>query len=215
MDQQTKQARVKLFLWVFLPLAVSVLLHSLFLTPLYLRLASDVAWNGSFLPQMVGYLQLFLEYAFYWLLFVYLIELAGTHRFLVPILLIFALLLVRQGLELVMGYVVMGFPTWQTFFSEEFSYTLLQLLFDGALLAIAALLIHFVKQSKKRAFLLSCLPFVFQLVSLAIMIIGFGRMTREDWIEAALDGIVHILCLFAGFGVIGFLDRQLGKGEAI
>ena len=212
MKRQVEQMRASLFLWVFLPLAVDILLHSLLLTPLYLSLASDIVWSGSFLVRAIGYLQLLLEYAFYWLLFAYLIRISGKRKILLPALLIFALLLVRQGLELLMGYVAMGFPTLREFYSEELSYTLLQLLFDGVLLALAALLIHLVKQPKWRAFLLSLLPFAFQLISLAVMLISYGHLTGAEWLEAVLDLIFHIICLFAGFGVVFFLNRQLGKG---
>ena len=211
MENSAKHNQTVIFLWVFVPLAASILLHSLFLTPLYLTLASDVAWNGTFLPQTVGYLQLLLEYAFYWLLFVFLWKRTGKRKVFITLLVILVSILIRQGVELVMGYVVMGFPTWQTFFSEEFSYTILQLSLDGVLMVFAALIIHSVKQFKRCAFLLSALPVVFQLVSLAIMLIGFGSLTKEEWLEAALDVIVHIVCLFAGFGVICFLNRRLGK----
>ena len=213
MKRQVGQMQASLFLWVFLPLVVDILLHSLLLTPLYLSLASDIVWSGSTLVRAIGYLQLFLEYAFYWLLFAYLIRIFGKRKIAILALLVFALLLVRQGLELYMGYVAMGFPTLREFYTEELSYTLLQLLFDGVLLALAALLIRLVKRPDRRAFLLSLLPFAFQLISLAVMLISYGSLSGAEWLEAALDLVFHIICLFAGFGVILLLDRHFERKE--
>ena len=211
MKNQTQANAKRRILWIFLPLAATVLLHSLVLTPIYLSLVSNVTWNRTMLPQAIGYLQLLLEYAFFWFLFVFLAQCMGKRKVVSYLFPILALLLFRQGLELLMGYSVMGFPKAQTVLEEELIYLLLQLFFDCALFALAALLIHFFKQPKRRAFALSCLPFIFQILSLAVMLVGYSPLTKEILSEAALDLIVHIVCLFAGFGVIFFLDGKLGK----
>lgn len=208
-----KKDTKKLTLWVFLPLAASILIHSLVLTPIYLSIASDVLRNATILPNLIGYLQLLLEYAFYWLLFAFLSKAVFCKwkvvSYLFPILFLFFF---RQGLEVLMGYAVMGFPSVEEFFDGELMYLLLQFFFDGALAALAVLVIHLVERPKRRAVLLSCLPFFVQVVSLGLMLSGYDP-TKEILIEAAVDLIVHIVCLFGGFGVIFFVDKQLGKGE--
>ncbi len=211
MKNQTQTNAIRQILWVFLPLVASILLHSLVLTPIYLTIASNVEWNRTAFPQVIGYFQLLLEYAFYWFLFVFLENSMGKLRVVSYLFPILGLLLFRQGLELLMGYSVMGFPSAEKFFEEELVYLLLQLFFDCALLGLAALLIHFLKQPKRRAFVLSSLPFAFQLISLAVVLFGYRPLTKEILSEAALDLIVHIVCLFAGFGVILFFDRLFGK----
>ena len=211
MQNRPKTDAARLALFVFLPLALSVFLHSLVLTPIYLRLANDVVWNETVLPPFIGYLELFLEYGFYWLIFAFFGEAASQKRILFAILAVLAILVLRQVLELVMGYSVMGFPSAETFFREELTYLLLQLLFDCVLSALAILVIYRVGRPKARAFLLACLPFAVQVVSLCIMLANARPLTGAVWREAALDLIVHIVCLAAGFGVIFFLDRQLGK----
>ena len=199
-----------LMLWVLLPLAASILIHSLVLTPIYLTMLSDVAYYDTILPNLIGYLQLLLEYAFYWLLFVFLAKALRKWKVVSYLLPILFLLLFRQGLEMVMGYAVMGFPSAVEFFDGELPYLLLQLLFDCALLALAALIIHLVERPKRRAFALAFLPFAVQLASLAVMLSGY-EPTKEVLTEAAIDLAVHIVCLFAGFCVICSLTRRLGK----
>ena len=50
-----------------------------------------------------------------------------------------------------------------------------------------------------------------QLISLAVVLFGYRPLTKEILSEAALDLIVHIVCLFTGCGVILCFDRLFGE----
>ena len=158
MRRQWQKSEPYVFCMTFLPLAASFLLHSLLLTPLYLTLASDVNWNSTLFPTAIDYLRLFLEYAFFWLLFAFLGRTMGKWNPLAIILPVVLSCILRQSLELVMGYAVMGFPSWREFCEEELTDTLLQLLLDALLIAAAALFVKIIKNQKFQTLLLAALP---------------------------------------------------------
>ena len=116
------------------------LIYAAVCTPLYLVMSSDVLWAQTPLPMLLDVIMTLANYCFYWIAFAYAVY--AIYRFniaaAIPMLAVYAVASVFQySANLLSGYFVIGFPSWEDFASDELPYLILNIFLNLMLMAIA------------------------------------------------------------------------------
>ena len=160
-------------------------------TPLYLVMSSDVLWAQTPLPMLLDVIMTLANYCFYWVAFAHVAYTVYRFGFSAarPQLAVYAGASVFQyAANLLAGYLVIGFPLWEDFASDELPYLILNIFLNLLLMAIAVGLAYLLekKQGDGKGRMTDGLP----LVKLFSMQKGIGRAA---WVLACVPAAAQLL----------------------
>lgn len=167
------------------------LIYAAVCTPLYLVTSSDVLWAETPLPMLLDVIMTLANYCFYWIAFAYATY--AIYRFgavtAIPMLAVYAGASVFQySANLLSGYLVIGFPSWEDFASDELPYLILNVFLNLLLMAIAvglALLVE-KKQGDGKKRLTEALPIC--------KLFSFQRgISFAAWVTALIPAAAQLL----------------------
>lgn len=160
-------------------------------TPLYLILSSDVLWAGTPLPMLLDVVTTLANYAFYWIAFAYaayIIYRLGIGAAVPMLGVCVGASVFRYSANLVAGFCVIGFPSWEDFASDYLPYFLVDIALELVMMAVAVGLAVFLgrKWSDSKGRLTDGVPFA--------KLFTFDRgMPRIAWLIACVPAAAQML----------------------
>ncbi len=210
-------------------------------TPLYLVMSSDILWAQTPLPMLLDVIMTLANYCFYWIAFAYAVYV--IYRFdlgsAIPMLAVYAGASVFQySANLLSGYFVIGFPSWEDFASDELPYLILNAFLNLVLMAIAVglafllekkqcagekrltealplcKLFSFQKGIWRAAWVIACVPAAAQLLSRVRYDLSYGA--PRGWLDLIWMIVYYcsdVLNVLIGYLVIVWVWNQISVKE--
>ena len=210
-------------------------------TPLYLMMSSDILWAETPLPMLLDVIMTLANYSFYWIAFAYagymIYRLNLTSA--IPMLAVYVGASVFQyAANLLSGYFVIGFPTWEDFASDELPYLIINTFLNFVLMAVAVglawwlekkqgkrdqrlteelplcRLFSFQKGIQRAAWIIACIPAAAQFLSRVRYDIAYGA--PRGWLDLIWMIVYYcsdILNVLIGYLVIVWVWNQISVKE--
>ena len=237
-DQTQKK---KLTRRVAMILFAITLFYAAVCTPLYLVMSSDILWAQTPLPMLLDVIMTLTNYCFYWIAFAYVAYM--VYRFgisaAIPQLAVYAVASVFQySANLLSGYFVIGFPSWEDFASDELPYLILNIFLNLVLMAITVWLACLLEKKQgngkgrmidglplcklfsmqrgiqRAAWVLACVPAAAQFLSRVRYDISYGAPRGLlDLIWMVVFYCSDVLSVLIGYLVIVWVWNQISFKE--